>query len=276
MSMTPDLKPPARMSPKHLASNEVMLVSHPGWSRCSFNPKYAGIFEKFKTMYNRDVASRVELTSSFNQAFSDLQLFKDLVFITKSYQFLLEELMVESALEFAKKKNIPVIITLPGKSNSDAFQCNEYINHHYSRAYALPTDAGHGTILNSGSCTAHDAREFHRTPKGRELFGEYLDNKRTLYVAGGSLGACLDTTLLYFDHQKISLMDDWIYQNQQCDASENQQKVILDNLLDLHNLCTEQKARKEILDAFSTEQRAQKSQALQRLAQEHGAERITN
>lgn len=217
---------PSAMPREQAQADEIMLISHPGWSRYCFRKDNLSVFDFFKRKYKEITIPALEKQQSFDEHFSDIQLFKDLLSVSEGFEYILEELRIEMAVQFAKEKGIPVILTIPcnsGMRNSEVkytvhnnFHFTDYINNligDSNKFYVLPTRSNKGIIQWDFSETIQQAADFHRTGMGREIFGELLDKTdREVFVAGGQLGACLENTVLYFGSQsKINFLDTAIY-----------------------------------------------------------------
>ena len=215
---------PRDMTEKHKDSEAALVISHMGWQRYCLDAKSAKAYHLFQKAFFRSFNSGPAPIVK-DMEFLKVQLTKQLLFGTKTYEYLFEELALEELLEHSSQKDIPTVITIPSKSLGnngqlvvrDCLLVDNYVAYINSRIkgksniYVLPTVAMEGRILGDRQRTLEKAVNFTTTDLGNELLGKLL-NKKTIYFAGGAIGACMKATLAYFTQSdNIILLDGYSF-----------------------------------------------------------------
>lgn len=232
---------PTAMSSKDFGCGEFMLISHPGWRRCSCDPESR---EKLIEFYNAfvDRAAEVRLfkgLSDGDSSFLKSQIMK-MFFITQRPRYFYEELQFETALDFAMERNMPVVLTVPCSEEFFGSQyryrlrdnfAGGYADYIHERVrgvpsvYAIPTKETCGVVIDEQGTTWKIIDKklswegdvyFENGKVSSQLFGRLLNHEwEKIYVAGGAIGYCLQGTLGYFvkNSGKIVLLDDFCHPN---------------------------------------------------------------
>ncbi|MDP3882277.1 MAG: hypothetical protein Q8Q31_05360 [Nanoarchaeota archaeon] len=258
---------PSAMTPEDYERGEIMVISHPGWRRTALAAESMCNANDFIDMV-QDILKKRGIHKHLNSrdlSFFNNQLAKLAFLRFDRLKYFYEELKTESALDLAREKDIPVILTVP---------CEELGSHDYlaiesptvgfvpylngqimrgQRTYVLPTYPLSGRILGDDGNGLEESLEFESSEKGRKIFGGILEYSwKNIYFAGGQIKNCLRGTMSYFAKKKnIRLIDDYCFTSKNgFNGTFDLAEISISAISLLLNPRFEKKARQALLKLF--------------------------
>lgn len=236
---------PTAMTPEDFARNELIVISHPGWARACLNAKGKAHTESYANN-PRLIQLLKERRGIENLDPDTLQKLKDdLVkynFFNRLFPgYFHEELKSEVALDFARARKIPVIMTVPCESyeksnyvvsNHSSVNFVSYINRQilsHSSTYVIPTMSNNGCLIGQEEHIWEDLVSSIDSEDCISLFGNVLKHKwDNIFFAGGAIHGCLLSTLGYFvKNNNVNLI------NSLCYSSEGRTRKYPRSILDV-------------------------------------------
>jgi len=232
----------AAMTEKDFESRDMMLLSHPGWRRCSFSSELTEMvklfYRKFMELVDKD--RTFSGMAPRDREFLRSQVVKN-AFTLLEPNYLYEELQFEMALQWASNRNMPMVMTVACEEEprgavhryrlANDFEGGyaDYLNTRVrgmEHIYVIPTTESSGIAIDekqtrwkmkepmegwSGTHSLHPEEGV-----SSQMFGKLLTHRwDTIYVGGGAIAHCMRGMLGYFitNPSRIRLVDDFCYPN---------------------------------------------------------------
>jgi len=250
---------PSMMRPWQLNSDKIMLFGHPGWNRYDASQ---GVVKQYSKFVKRFLEKVPELFKGkqVDESFLKVQAPKLYIAASNQHSILLEELTNDTTFKLAKRLRIPTIVSVSCEPDGQGYKTKEgvgfidYLNWHIgndANFYVLPTTPKGGIVQGFDGKTVRDAALFHRTDKGRQIFGDLFSKyDRQVIVTGGDIDACLASTVFFFgDQERMKFLDAHISAKEDTESNLNEEdtKKAIELTKLLFASTTEPRARRELI-----------------------------